>query len=136
MSAATQSLPVNDMPKKLARDGPGPLERLFGSSTARLLDFFTLYENYEYSKTGIAECAEVSIRTVLRVLPYLEEHGMVKHTRTVGNAEMYQANSESPIIKHLRSAAHAIATVDVDQELERQGIKKEEQTQKAETIKA
>ena len=78
----------------------------------------------------------MSIRTVLRVLPYLEEHGMVKHTRTVGNAEMYQTNTESPIIQHLHSAAHAIATLDIDQELERQGIKKEEQTQKAETIKA
>ena len=124
------------MPKKLARDGPGPLERLFGSSTARLIDFFTLYRNYEYSKTGIAEGAEVSIRTVLRVLPYLEEHGIVKHNRTVGNAEMYQTNTESSIIQHLHSAAQAIATIDIDQELERQGYKKEEQTQKAETVKA
>ena len=124
------------MPKKLASIGPGPLERLFGSSTARLIDFFTLYENYEYSKTEIAGCAEVSLRTVLRVLPYFEEHGMVKHTRTIGNAEMYQTNRESPIIQHLRSAAHEIASIDVDEELKRQGYKKEEQIKKVETIKA
>jgi Fe2+ or Zn2+ uptake regulation protein len=109
------------MPKKIAQMGPGPLERLFGSSMARLLDFFTIHENYEYSKTEVAECAEVSIRTVLRALPYLEEHGVVKHTRTVGNAEMYQTNTESPIIQHLHKAAQAIADIDVAQELERQG---------------
>jgi len=125
------------MPKKLAQMGPGPLERLFGSSMARLLDFFTLHKNYEYSKTEVAECAEVSIRTVLRALPYLEEHGIVKHTRTVGNAEMYQTNTESPIIQHLYKAAQAIADIDVDKELERQGYKKEKQTiEKTETIKA
>ncbi|HLE74511.1 MAG TPA: transcriptional repressor [Candidatus Bathyarchaeia archaeon] len=125
------------MPKKIAQMGPGPLERLFGSSMARLLDFFTLHENYEYSKTEVAECAEVSIRTVLRALPYLEEHGIVKHTRTVGNAEMYQTNTESPIIQHLHKAAQAIADIDVVQELESQGYKKEKQTiEKTETIKA
>jgi Fe2+ or Zn2+ uptake regulation protein len=115
------------MPKKIAQMGPGPLERLFNSSTARLLDFFTIHENYEYSKTEIAECAEVSIRTVLRALPYLEEHGMVKHTRTIGNAEMYQTDSNSLIIQHLHKAALAIADLDVAQDLERQRGKEEEQ---------
>jgi len=124
------------MPKKIAQMGPGPLERLFGSSMARLLDFFTLYENYEYSKTEVAECAEVSIRTVLRALPYLEEHGIVKHTRTVGNAEMYQTNTESPIIQHLHKAAQAIADIDVIQELESQGYKKEQTNEKTANMKA
>lgn len=125
------------MPKKIAQLGAGPLERLFGSSMARLLDFFVIHENYEYSKTEVAECAEVSIRTVLRALPYLEEHGVVKHTRTVGNAEMYQTNTESPIIQHLHKAAQAIADIDIAQELERQGYKNEKQTmEKAEIIKA
>src|SRR3972149_11959099 len=111
------------MPKKIAQMGPGPLERLFGSSMARLLDFFTLHENYEYSKTEIAECAEVSIRTVLRALPYLEEHGIVKHTRNVGNAEMYQTTTDSPIVKALHKAAQTIADIDVDKEIERQRYK-------------
>lgn len=114
------------MPKKIARMGAGPLERLFGSSMARLIDFFVIHANYEYSKTEIAECAEVSIRTVLRALPYLEEHSIVKHTRTVGNAEMYQTNTDSPIIKGFHKAAQAIADVDVDKELESQEQEKEE----------
>ena len=113
------------MPKKLAQQTPAPLERLFNSSIARLIDFFTLYDEWDYSKTDIAESAEVSIRTVLRAIPYLEEHHMIKHTRKVGKAEMYQTNKESPIIQHLQKAKRLIADIDVDNELERQGYKKD-----------
>jgi Fe2+ or Zn2+ uptake regulation protein len=113
------------MPKKLAQENSGPLERLFGSSMARLMDFFTLYDQWDYSKTDIAENAEVSIRTVIRAIPYLEQHGMIKRTRTVGNAEMYQTNKESPIIQYLHKAAMAIANIDVNAELERQGYTKD-----------
>lgn len=113
------------MPKKLAQENSGPLERLFGSSMARLMDFFTLYDQWDYSKTDIAENAEVSIRTVIRAIPYLEQHGMIKRTRTVGNAEMYQTNKESPIIQYLHKAAMSIANIDVNAELERQGYTKD-----------
>ena len=84
---------------------------------ARLIDFFTLYDNWDYSKTDIAENSELSIRTVLRALPYLEQHGIVKHTRTVGKAEMYQINKDSPLAQHLKKLAFAVASIDVDQEL-------------------
>jgi DNA-binding transcriptional regulator YhcF (GntR family) len=125
------------MPKKLAQKEKGPLESLFNSSAARLLDFFVVFNKWDYSKTDIAECAEVSIRTVMRTLPYLEEHGIIKRTRTVGNAEMYQTNIESPIIQHLHKSAHAIATVDIDKELRRQGYEKKEQAEeKTETVRA
>ncbi len=115
------------MPKKLAQEDPGPLERLFGSSMARLIDFFILYDQWDYSKTDIAENAQVSIRTVTRAIPYIEEHGMIKRTRMIGNAEMYQTNKESPIIQYLSKAAMAIADIDVDQELKRQGYAKDKQ---------
>lgn len=117
--------------------GPGPLERMFGSSMARLLDFFTTFENYDYSKTDIAEAAEVSIRTVIRAIPYLEEHEIIKHTRTIGKAEMYQLNKDSPAAQQLKKLAFAIATTDVDQEMRRQSCEKEEKLQKkAEAISA
>jgi hypothetical protein len=121
------------MPKKLTQPTPGPLERLFNSSMARLIDFFTLYTKWDYSKTDIAECAEVSIRTVLRAIPYLEEHHMIKRTRAVGKAEMYQTNKESPIIQHLQKAKRLIADIDIDKEIERQGYTKTVET-KTQTI--
>ena len=123
------------MPKKLAQEDPGPLERLFGSSIARLIDFFILYDQWDYSKTDIAENAQVSIRTVTRAVPYIEEHGMIKRTRTIGNAEMYQTNKESPIVQYLSKAAMAIADIDVDQELKRQGCIKDKQPKQQQEIK-
>lgn len=123
------------MPKKLAQEDPGPLERLFGSSIARLIDFFILYDQWDYSKTDIAESAQVSTRTVTRAIPYLEEHGMIKRTRTVGNAEMYQTNKESPAVQYLSKAAMAIADIDVNQELRRQGYLKDEHPKQQQEIK-
>ena len=123
------------MPKKLAQQDPGPLERLFGSSMARLIDFFILYDQWDYSKTDIAENAQVSIRTVARAIPYLEGHGMIKRTRTVGNAEMYQTNKESPIVLYLSKTAMAIADIDVNQELKRQGYTKDKQPKQQQEIK-
>ena len=108
------------MPKKLAEQNPAPLERLFNSSTARILDFFTLYTEWDYSKTDIAQNAEVSIRTVIRTIPYLKEHQIIRRTRTVGKAEMYQTNKDSPIIQHLQKVKRLIADIDVDKELEKQ----------------
>jgi DNA-binding MarR family transcriptional regulator len=123
------------LPKKLAQEDPGPLERLFGSSMARLIDFFILYDRWDYSKTDIAENAQVSIRTVTRAIPYIEEHRMIKRTRTIGNAEMYQTDKESPIVQYLSKAAMAIADIDVDQELKRQGCVKDEQPKQQQEIK-
>jgi len=117
-----------NMPKKLAEQNPAPLERLFNSSTARILDFFTLYTEWDYSKTDIAQNAEVSIRTVIRTIPHLEEHQLIKRTRTVGKAEMYQTNKDSPIIQHLQKVKRLIADIDIDKELEKQGYTANQKT--------
>jgi DNA-binding transcriptional regulator YhcF (GntR family) len=122
------------LPKKIAQQDPGPLERLFGSSIARLIDFFTLYDRWDYSKTDIAENAQLSIRTVTRAIPFLEEHGMIKRTRMVGNAEMYQTEKESPIIQYLSKASMAIADIDVGQELKRQGYTEKAQLKQQQEI--
>lgn len=94
--------------------------------------FLYTLQPVELLKNRLAENAEVSLRTVIRAIPYLEQHEMIKHTRTVGNAEMYQTNNESPIIQHLSKTAMAIANIDVDHELkqQRQGHTKDEQQTK------
>jgi len=102
------------MPKKLAQEEAGPLERLFGSAPARILDFLVVFRDWDYSKTDIAEKAEVSIRTVLRALPYFEQLGIVKHTRNVGKAEMYQFDMENQIAKTLAELAQKIAEKDAE----------------------
>lgn len=80
----------------------GPLERLFkGSAMAKVLDFLTTFKDWDYSKTAIAKNSGVSFRTVLRILPSLEGLGVVKQTRIVGRAKMYQLNMDDNRIARL-----------------------------------
>ena len=45
----------------------GPLERLFnGAAPARILDFLTIFHDYDYSKMDIAKNSGVSFRHTLR----------------------------------------------------------------------
>jgi len=116
------------MPKKLSTQNPSPHERLFKSTTARIIDHFLTFDNYEYSKTEIAQATETSLRTIIRELPTLEKYEIIKHTRTIGQAEMYQTNKQNPIIKHLQKTQIAIANIDT------QTQQQQEQTQKPEIV--
>ena len=105
------------MPKKLQQN-PGPLARLFNSAAAaQIIDHFTLMDDYEYSKTEIAEASEVSLRTVIRTIPLLEKYGLIQHTRSIGQAEMYRTNKDNPIIQHLQKTVRLIADIDINEEL-------------------
>ena len=105
------------MPKKLQQN-PGPLARLFNSAaTAQIIDHFALMDNYEYSKTEIAEASEVSLRTVIRTIPLLEKYGLIRHTRSIGQAEMYKTNKDNPIIQYLQKIEKLVADIDVNEEM-------------------
>jgi len=69
----------------------GPLESLFsGNATAKILDFLITFQEWDYSETDIANNAGVSVRTVQREMPKLEECRVVELTRQVGKAKMYR----------------------------------------------
>lgn len=85
----------------------GPLERMFtGSAMAKILDFLDTFQEWDYNKTDISKNSGVNIRTVLRLLPTLEDYGIIVNTRNVGKSQMYQFNAESPVAK----AAHNLIT--------------------------
>jgi len=107
------------MEKKKALE-KGPLERLFGSAVARILDFLVTFREFDYSMSDIAENSGVSFRTVLRKFPYLEDLGIIKHTRNVGRAKMYQFDMENPIAKSLAELTKKIAAKDVELLLKQQ----------------
>ena len=71
--------------------GLGPLETLFsGNATAKIMDFIISSQEWDYSESDIARYSGVSYRTVQREIPKLLESKMIKQSRTVGNAKMYQ----------------------------------------------
>ena len=74
----------------------GVLEWLIsGNASAKLLDFFVTYKDFDYSETDIAESSGISKRTVFRELPKMESAGLVKFTRNVGRAKMFKLDPES-----------------------------------------
>ena len=88
----------------------GALEWLVsGNASAKLLDFFVTYRDFDYSETDIADSSGVSKRTVFREIPKMESVGLVKFTRNVGRAKMFKLNPESKAAKLLEQFAFEIA---------------------------
>src|SRR3989337_692567 len=93
----------------------GPLERLFnGTAPAKILDFLTVFREWDYSKMDIAKNSGVSFRHALREIPKLESLNLIRQTRRVGRATMYQYNTESATAKALREFSFQIATLEAE----------------------
>jgi len=110
----------------------GPLERLFnGTAPAKILDFLTIFHDYDYSKMDIAKNSGVSFRHALREIEKLEQLNLIKQTRTVGHAQMYKLNTDNPTTTHLSKFALQLASTEVNHEL----AKQEKEQQANETTK-
>ena len=121
---------------EIAEANPPTLQKLFtDSSIAKLLDFLTLYKDFDYPKTEISRNSGVSWKTLYRLWPLLEKHNLVVKTRQIGRATLYKLNTESPIAQALNKLALEVATFGVNEELARQA-KKQKNQEKTETIPA
>src|SRR3972149_4504193 len=115
---------------------PPTLQKLFeDSSIAKLLDFFTLYRDFDYPKTEISKNSGVSWKTLYRLWPLLEKYKLVIKTRQIGRATLYKLNTESPIAVALNNLAFEFATFGIDEEISRQA-KIHKAQEKAETVPA
>lgn len=94
---------------------PPTLRKLFqDSAVAKLLDFLTLYRDFDYSKTEISRNSGVAWKTLYRIWPLLEKYGLVVETRRVGRATMFKLNIENPVAKALWELAFQVAKYDAD----------------------
>lgn len=111
--------------QSLDQEDAGVLEWLIsGSASAKLLDFFTTYKDFDYSETDIADSSGVSKRTVFREIPKLESVGLIKFTRNVGRAKMFKLNPESEASKLLESFVFEIASRRIENVLKDTKIQK------------
>lgn len=114
----------------------GPLERLYnGVAPAKILDFLTLFHDYDYSKMDVAKNSGVSFRHALREIAKLEELGLIKQTRTVGHAQMYKLDTENPAATLLRRFVLEIAGQEA-QKIADHEIAKEEAVKQAQETEA
>lgn len=77
------------------QEGLLPLDRIFGTSSAKVLDFLLLNRDFDYSETDISKLAFVPYRTLQRTLPRLLDENLVRQTRKSGRSLMYEANLDS-----------------------------------------
>ena len=120
---------------EITEANPTTLQKLFeDSSIAKLLDFLTLYRDFDYPKTEISKNSGVSWKTLYRLWPILEKYNLVVKTRQIGRATLYKLNTESPIAHALNKLTLEIAAFGVTEELGRQA--EEKKTRKTEPILA
>lgn len=79
------------------------------SPMLKVLDFLMDNEVFDYSKTDIAEGAELSRATLFKVWPKLEALDLITATRTVGQAKMYKLNKQNLVVKKLMELDDAIS---------------------------
>lgn len=67
----------------------------------RVLDYFIANDIYDCSLQDVAEATELSRNTVRKVIKEMLELKMIKPTRNVGRAKMFQINKANEYVKHL-----------------------------------
>jgi DNA-binding transcriptional ArsR family regulator len=67
----------------------------------RLIDFFMDNPLNDYTRTEIREALSMTKRTLSEKLPTLEDLGLVRVTRKIGKAKLYQIDLENPTVKSL-----------------------------------
>jgi len=100
------------------------LESLFmGISTAKILDFFLAFRDFDYAEVDIARCTKISERQVSRALPILLERKLIFQTRISGRSKMHKLNPESKAIKHLEDFVFAMAEEKIDKTVSKKSRK-------------
>lgn len=85
------------------------LESFFkGSAAAKVLDVMWEYQDLEISLTDIADEAGIHYTTLMELLPVLENTGVIRMVRRVGNAKMYQIDKDSEVAKRLVAFLNAV----------------------------
>lgn len=93
---------------------PRPLERLFYSTHARVLDFLIANRLFDYPLSDISRLANVPPRSLHRILPVLLEEDVIRKTRKSGKAFMYAFNDNSEKGKALQLYFRETIKDDID----------------------
>lgn len=109
---------------------PPTLRKFFkNSAVAKVLDFLTLYREFDYSLTEITKESGVAWTTLHRTWPLLEKYGLVIKTRQIGRAKLYKLNLKSDIVKALNEFAFQIAKFDARKLVEEETVFQGEEEQ-------
>jgi len=67
----------------------------------RVLDYFISNDIYDCSLQDVADATELSRNTVHKAIKEMLELKIIKPTRNIGRAKMFQINRENEYVRHL-----------------------------------
>lgn len=93
----------------------GPLTKIFGNPTAKVLDQSLIVGNMEQTISMLMESTGLSYKTVDKVVDRLISTGLMKFTRKIGNAKAYSFSVENHL-SELINCAQKIQIVQLREE--------------------
>lgn len=87
----------------------GALTSTFPCSESKVLDHMVVMKDFDYSISDISKISGVGFKTTLNIIHKLEEQGVLKRTRQIGNAILYKLNPNSAQAKSISKLAFEIA---------------------------
>ena len=85
------------------------LERIFQNNIARIIDFFIINQNFNFSTAEISELSDVPLRTIQRIIPQLVEKDIIKEVKRSKKNKAYGLNKDSELAEILNE--YAISTM-------------------------
>lgn len=95
------------------------VETFGGAPAIKVLDFFLTFDNFDYSKSQVAEETGVSRITLDGIWNELVSKKIIVKTRTIGRAEMFKLNKETPRVKVLLELSFKLASSFAEEENEK-----------------
>jgi hypothetical protein len=86
-----------------------PLERVFQNNIARIIDFFIINQNFNFSTSEVSELSEVPLRTVQRIVPQLVKKEILNEIKLSKRNRSYELNKSSELAETLNR--YSIATM-------------------------
>jgi len=87
----------------------GPLASTLPCSESKILDHMVAMKDFDYSISDISKVSGVGFKTTMNVVHKLEDQGVLKRTRRIGNAILYKLNPGSAQAKSISKLAFEIA---------------------------
>ncbi|MCX6818615.1 MAG: hypothetical protein NT129_01280 [Candidatus Aenigmarchaeota archaeon] len=83
----------------------------------KVLDFFMIFDNFDYSKSQVSEETGVSRITLDKIWGELIAKKIIVKTRDIGRAEMYKLNKKNPMVKVLLELSFKMASAFAEEEI-------------------
>lgn len=88
-----------------------PLERIFRNNIARIIDFFIINQQFQFTSKEISDLTEMPLRSVQRILPQLIQTKIVKANKRNRKILSYELNKDFRLVEIL--SLYSIETVNI-----------------------